>query len=226
MSRGLPNVEDLSRDLRNTFPTLHAFRNKAGNVEVAGALVVRGASDEELDRYSISIELLPEFPDKLPIVRETGGRIPWDADRHVEPDGRACVMIEEDRWSCFPAGSSLIDFIHIPVANFFLSQSYFEEHGEWPFGEWKHGFGGVLQCYKLLIGTQSSLTVHRFLYVLAKQDLKPHYECPCGSGKQIKKCCMAKIADLRMKIPWGLARTRLRSFQGAKRPYCGPILAS
>jgi hypothetical protein len=225
MSEGVPELEDLRRDLRSTYPTLHAFRNTAGHVEIAGAFVVRGASGEELDRYGISIVLLPEFPDKLPIVRETGGRIPWHENRHVEHDGRACVMIEEDRWRCFPAGSSILDFIGVPVANFFLSQSYFEEHGKWPLGEWEHGFDGIFQYYRWLIGTESNLTVYRFLYVLAKRDAKPHYQCPCGSGKRIKRCCHTRVADLRRKISWQLARDRLQALKIGK-PYRGSRLAN
>lgn len=220
----MPNLEDLRRDLRSTFPTLHAFRNTAGHVEIAGAFVVRGVSGEELDRYSISIVLLPEFPDMLPIVRETGGRIPWHEDRHVERDGRACVMIEEDRWWCFPAGSSILDFISVPVANFFLSQSCFEEHREWPLGEWEHGIDGIVQYYRWLIGTESDFTVYRFLCVLAKRDIKLHYECPCGSGKKIKRCCHTKVAGLRRKIPWQLARERLQALKIGK-PYRGSRLA-
>jgi len=225
MSEGVPNLEDLRRDLRSTYPTLHAFRDTVGHVEIAGAFVVRGTSGEELDRYSISIVLLPDFPDRLPIVRETGGRIPWHEDRHVERDGRACVMIEEDRWRCFPAGSSVIDFIRVPVANFFLSQSYFEEHGEWPLGEWEHGLDGIFQYYRWLIGTESNLTVYRFLYMLAKRDAKLHYECPCGSGKKTKRCCHTKVAGLRRKIPWQLARARLQALKIAK-PYRGSRLAN
>lgn len=218
MSEGVPDLEDLSRDLRDTYPTLHAFRNMAGHVEIAGAFVVRGTAGEELDRYSISIVLLPEFPDKLPVVRETGARIPWHENRHVERDGSACVMIEEDRWRCFPAGSSILNFIDVPAANFFLSQSYFEEHGEWPLGEWKHGLYGIIQYYGWLIDTEDNLTVHRFLYMLAKQDTKPHYECPCGSGKKIKRCCYTKVSELRRKIPWQLARYRLQTMKISK-PY-------
>jgi len=224
MSEGVPDLEGLRRDLRITYPTLHAFRNTAGHVEIAGAYVVRGSSGEELDRYSISIVLLPEFPDKLPIVRETGGRIPWHEDRHVERDGRACVMIEEDRWHSFPSGSSIIDFIKVPVANYFLSQSYFEEHGEWPFGEWEHGQEGIFQYYRWLIGTEEDLTVYRFLHVISRHELKRHLECPCGSGKKIKRCCHAKIVKLRRKIPWRLARGRLERLN-IKKPYRGSRLA-
>ena len=157
------------------------------------------------------------------MVREVGGRIPWHEDRHVEYDGKACVMIEEDRWRCFPPGSSVVDFIDVPVSNYFLSQSYFEEHGEWPLGEWAHGVDGIFECYQSLIGTKDNLTVYRFLYILSKRSSKPHYQCPCGSGKKIKQCCYMKIEGLRSKISSCLAQKRVQLFRISK-PYQGARL--
>lgn len=132
-------------------------------------------------------------------------------------------MIEEDRWRSFPEGASILDFIDVPVSNYFLSQSYFEEHGEWPLGELEHGVDGILQYYRELIGTDDNLTAYRFLYILSKQSDKPHYRCPCGSGKKIKGCCHAKIASLRAKIPWRLAQSRIQRFNVSK-PYRGSNL--
>lgn len=223
MSIAKIDLEETRAELRARYPTLHAFSNRAGLVEIAGAFVVRGTSGEELDRYEISIVLPPNFPQDLPLVREVGGRIPWQDDRHVEHDGKACVMFPDDRWRCFPDGSSIIDFIDVPVANYFLSQSYFEEHGEWPLGEWDHGWKGVFEYYRWLISTESDVTMHRFLYVLSKQNLKPHMECPCASGKKIKDCCRPKIVDLRSKIPWHTAQKRVQSF-GVSKPYRGSRL--
>ena len=213
MTLGDTHLEKLRRDLRASHPTLHPFRNRQGLLEIAGAFVVRGADGRELDRFNISIVVPHGFPDDLPIVREVGGRIPWIADRHVELNGKSCVMIPEDRWNSFPPGSSLLDFIDVPVANYFLGQSHFEVHGEWPLGEWKHGWDGIFQYYKKLIGTESAVTVYRFIYVLSRQNSKPHFECPCGSRKKIKRCCQPKIDDLRSKIPWRLARQRLQALK-------------
>lgn len=225
MTVGVPCIEEIRRDLRAKHPTLHPFRNPQGLLEIAGAFVVRGADGSELDRFSIRIVVPRGFPDDLPIVREVGGRIPWIADRHVESTGQACVMIPEDRWNSFPPGSSLLDFIDVPVANYFLSQSYFEVHGEWPLGEWQHGWDGIFQYYRRLIGTESTITVYRFIYVLSRQNSKPHFECPCGSGKKIKRCCQAKVEDLRGKIPWRLAQQRLQALKvKVDTPYRGAKL--
>lgn len=219
-----PAISAIRRALRLTHPTLHPFRNAEGLVEIAGVFIVRGPGGEDLDRYDISIVLPRSYPRELPVVREVGGRIPWIADRHVEADGKACVMIPEDRWQFFPNEASIIEFIEVPVANYFLSQSYFEEHNEWPLGEWKHGWDGVIQYYRWLIGTENDLTVYRFLYVLSRQELKLYLECPCGSGQKIKRCCRAKTMELRGKIPWQLARGRLKGMNIGK-PYRGSILA-
>lgn len=39
---------------------------------------------EVLDRYEIEVEIPAEFPDSVPRLRDTGGRIPLEADRHMD----------------------------------------------------------------------------------------------------------------------------------------------
>ena len=218
------NLESIRTELRTRYPTLNTFRNADGLVEIAGVFIVRGTSGEELDRYDVSIVLPLGFPNDLPVVREVGGRIPWHEDRHVEFDGKTCVMLPDDRWRCFPEGSSIIDFIDVPVANYFLSQSYFEEHGEWPLGEWGHGMVGVIEFYKWLIGTESDITMYRFLYVLSKQSLKRHLDCPCGSGKKIKE--LLSVQDRRPAIENPVAHgTAARSVLPNQQALSGVALA-
>lgn len=48
-----------------------------------------------LDRYSVELQLARNHPAGLPVVRETGGRIPRHLDRHVLSNGTACVLIPD-----------------------------------------------------------------------------------------------------------------------------------
>ena len=73
-------------------------------------------------------------------------------------------------------------------------------------GEWGHGLLGVLEYYQWLVGTNDALTAWRFLYVMTRRNLKPHWDCPFGSGKKIKQCCRRKINDIRTKVPVTMAR--------------------
>jgi hypothetical protein len=217
-------VDGIRADLLARYPSLHLFINEAGEAEVRGTFPVLSPEGRELDRYQVTIELHADYPDSLPVVRETGGRIPWHKDSHVEPDGRACVLIPDDRWRSFPKGSPFRRFLEGPVHNYFLGQSLVAQGEKWPFGEWLHGPEGLLQYYQELLGTGDVRTVARFLYVLNKLNLKLHWDCPCGGGRKIEKCCKAKIIDLRKKIPAAMAGKAMKTLGIAASPYSGPRL--
>ncbi len=205
--------EEIRSTLRVSFPQLHLHVTPA-LVEIRGTFPVRGVNGEELDRYSISIELPNDFPDGLPIVRELGGRIPWHENHHVERNGRACVLLPDDRWRCFPLGAPFSTYLDGPLHNYFLSQAVHAETGEWPLGEWGHGNHGIYQHYKQLLGTADEAVIRSFLQVLAKLDVNRGQPCPCGSGEKLKRCCMPRVIDLRRKIPRGVAAMSLARVEG------------
>ena len=217
-------VDEIRADLAGAYPNLHLFIDEDGAAEVRGTFPARSPEGRVLDRYQVRIELLPDYPRSLPVVREVGGRIPWRVDHHVEPDGKACVLLPDDRWRCFPEGAPFKQFLDGPVHDFFLGQAIVERGGEWPFGEWSHGEKGILEYYCDLLGTEYRAVVERFLQVLSKADLKHHWECPCGSGRRIRRCCASRIRELRRKIPHGIARQSLNKLCTGSKPYIGPRL--
>jgi hypothetical protein len=217
-------VEQIRGDLRAHYPSLHLFIDPDGSATVRGTFPVRSAQGRVLDRYQVSIELLADYPKSLPVVRETGGQIPWKADFHVDPDGKACVLLPDDRWRCFPEGAPFRQFLDGPLHDFFLGHSLVALGEDWPFGEWSHGADGVYEYYRELLQTDDADTVRRFLFVLAKLNLKRHWDCPCGSGRKIARCCRARIRDLRTKIPPAIARSALERLGLKSSPYKGPRL--
>jgi hypothetical protein len=217
-------VDEIRAGLADAYPNLHLFIREDGRSEVRGTFPVRDDDGRIIDRYQVAIELLPDFPRSLPIVRETGGRVPWRAEFHVEPDGKACVLLPDDRWRCFPIGAPLRQFLDGPVRDFFLGQATVERGGDWPFGEWSHGSQGIVEYYRELLSTDDRDLVDRFLHVLSKSDLKDHWECPCGSGRRIRRCCADQIRDLRRKIPPAVARQSLEKVCTGAKPYRGPRL--
>jgi hypothetical protein len=203
---------------------LHLFIDPDGSAAVRGTFPVRSLEGRVLDRYRVSIELLVDYPRSLPIVREIGGRIPWKVEFHVDFDGKACVLLPDDRWRCFPEGAPFRQFLDGPVHDFFLGQSLVALGGDWPFGEWSHGADGVYEYYRELLQTDDARTVCRFLYVLGKLNLKLHWDCPCASGRKIARCCQARIRDLRRKTPPAVARSALERLGLKSWRYKGPRL--
>lgn len=191
---------------------------------IRGTFPVRGPDSRVLDRYRISIEIPHDYPRSLPIVRELDGRTPWKPEFHVDGDGKACVLLPDDRWRCFPEGARFRDFLDGPVHDFFLGQSLVALGGDWPFGEWGHGPDGILEYYREVLQADDDLTVLRFIYILTKQSLKIGWDCPCGSGRKIRRCCHAKITDLRGKIRPAVARESWKKLGPPPSPYAGPRL--
>lgn len=202
--------ECIRADLCDRYPTLNIFTNRDGATEVAGRFPVLDNDGKELESFSLSIILPSAYPTELPIVFEVGGKIPRTAERHVFSNGSACVFIPDDRWRCFPASSSFIDYLDGPLRNYFLSQLYYEETGKWLFGEYSHNEAGIIEYYQELFEIQDISTVINFLFELCENKLRKQHVCPCGSGRKLKKCCLLKCRELRKKITPEMALTALR----------------
>lgn len=211
-------AEQIRVDLRGRYPSLHLFIGRDGRATVHGTFPVRSPAGRVCDEYRVSIELLADYPRSLPVVREVGGRIPWKPEFHVDSDGTACVLLPDDRWRCFPEGAPFVQFLDGPVHDFFLGQSLVALGEDWPFGQWSHGPKGTLEYYQWLLGTHDAATIRRFLDVLAKLSFKRHWQCPCGSGEKIRRCCRARIVDLRRKIPPQVARKALDTLGARSKP--------
>lgn len=143
-----PLYEKLESDLQQRYPDLRLIVTN-GRPLFRGSFPV-AHEGEEIDRFLIEIS----FPDgitKLPAVREIGGRIPRDSDRHVNPgSGDICTDVPE--LILLHGQPSLVEYLDGPVRNFFLSQIIVASGKPWPFGEWEHGKKGLLQAYGELLG--------------------------------------------------------------------------
>ena len=117
-------------------------------VIVGGTVFINGRFDvfeDELhyDSYSISVKLTNNHPKSMPAVFETGGRIPKTSKRHLNEDGSACLFVPFERKLYSPDARSIGQFLGGPVNAYFYSQSYFERHKRYPFGERNHGIFGI-----------------------------------------------------------------------------------
>ena len=57
-----------------------------------------------------------------------------------------------------------------------------------PFGELSHGGKGVLEYYTQLFNASSDVIAIELLKILAENNYRGHYDCPCGNGKRIRNC--------------------------------------
>lgn len=203
-------LEKIRAEVQELYPNLH-FYPQNGRVVVRGSLPILDAG-KELDRYSVEIVLLADYPNAVPLVWETGGKIPRHADHHVNKEsGEACLFVPDERWRIYPSGTTFLEFLNGPVRNFFLGHSIFRHTGEWPFGQRRHGSAGILEYYGELLGTDDVTVILGYLECLSRPTLKGHWPCPCMSGKRVRDCHRHQVNDLRTKIPCELAKKSWRS---------------
>ncbi len=195
-------------------------------VETENLIYIRGSFPVEhqkdvLERFQIEIFFSNRYPDEIPMVREIGGRIPWTLDRHVYPkSGFACIQVPEE-WLLDPS-RSFRTFIDISVRNYYLGQALVAIGQDWPFGERAHGLDGLFQSYGELLGETDPEKITHYLMCLASETIRGHWQCPCGSGRQVRNCCRAKLVDLRERIPRDFAKSAIRRLrqtaQGSDQP--------
>lgn len=197
----------LRADVEAFCSTLHTSVDNDDVVRIRGTFPVRHGN-EELDRYGVEIELPLEYPDRLPIVRETAGRIPWEADRH-NSNGIVCVLLPEDRWWSFPPEKPFLEYLTVPLHNYFLGQSLVEAGGTWPFSEHRHGLDGIIDFYKERFGTEDAKAAVLLLKLVAAGRFRGHWECPCGSGKKLRRCHWRGLVDVTNRMPRWAAQKSL-----------------
>jgi len=199
----------INAEVQETYPNLH-FYHQNDRVVIRGSLPIADAG-HELDRYSDEIVLPADYPDAVPLVWETGSKIPRNVDHHVNESGQACLFVPDERWKVCPPGTTFLEFLDGPVRNFFLGQSIFRQTGQWPFGQRPHGARGIYQYYEELLGTTDKCVIQEYINYLGRPALKGHWPCPCNSGKRIRDCHRDQINDLRTKIPCKTAKKSLKS---------------
>jgi hypothetical protein len=200
---------------------VEAYFPELGFVVENDLVYVRGSfavlfEGQVLDRYSVELQLPRNHPTRLPVVRETGGRIPRHMDRHIiAADGTACVLLPDERWRLWPVSSSLLKYLTGPLHSFFLAQTMVEEGQSWPFGQWAHGAKGIFQFYQELLKTSNLRAITNYLEYLAAKKVKGHWDCPCRSGKKLRDCHFEQIKDLREKISRKDAEKSLTTLKAA-----------
>ena len=193
--------------LHQEYPELR-FEIEGDVAKVRGVFPV---ADETgvLDRFAIEMVFPPDYPDSLPIIRETGKRIPWCLDRHVNAIGETCVLVPEE-WFVLTPDQSFRAFMGGPVRNYFLGQALVEIGQPWPFGERSHGTAGVLEAYSELLGFDDTRQMRTALSYLSHDNIKGHWRCPCGNGSILRRCHVAEVRALQGRIAPRIARMMIK----------------
>jgi hypothetical protein len=201
-----PCYQKLEAEVQKSYPDLRlVVRN--GQPLFRGSFPVRHDGDE-IDRFQIEISF-PDGINRLPTIREVGGRVPRDSDHHVNvASGDICTDVPE--LILLRGQPSLVEYLDGAVRNFFLSQTIVASGQTWPFGQWDHGKKGLLQAYGELLSVTGERQIRAYLDYVASKKPKGHWLCPCGSTKRLRDCHAKQITELRERIPRRIAASALK----------------
>lgn len=170
------------------------FRFKA---EVSGG-------DQIDDSYKLEIVVSVKFPQALPKVKETGGKIPRDGNFHVNPDGTLCLGSPLRLLRKVHSSPSLTGFADKCLVPYLYAVSYKLRHGgDFVFGELAHGDQGIVDDYSVMLGLKERHQVTQAIQLLGmKKRLANKKPCPCGCGKRLGVCPFHhKLNEFRKMAP-------------------------
>jgi len=192
-------IEDELTELFGVYPGLkrsqHASEDDE-NITGPGLIVLSGsvnfeAGSDNLETinewFQLEIEIPPGYPNKLPFVKETSGKIDFRY-HHLNADGSFCLAAPFEIKRVFSKQPTLVGYMDNLVLPYLYSYCYWREHKTMPFGELSHGGDGIVEYYLDQFGVSDKTALVRSLYKLYKFGYRGHHACPCGSGKAIRKC--------------------------------------
>lgn len=164
------------------------------------------------DAYELRVEVA-SYPEMLPRVFETGGRIERKADEHVFAEsGRLCLGSELRLRQKIGPRLDLLSFADECIVPFLYAASRRKAEGRFVLGELSHGYAGLFEDYQNLFGVSGEEAVLSALRILATTPgAAMRHPCPCGCGKRLGQCGFHdRIAEIR-----GLAPRKV--FEGINR---------
>lgn len=181
--------------LLRTYPGLRLLPAADDRLRLAGTLTfsakVKGFG-EISDSFEIAISVPEAFPDELPDVEETGGRVPRTF--HTNPDGSLCLGSPTRQRLHLVERPTLLAFAQYCIVPYFYNFSYFKKHGKLPLGELAHGLKGIRQDYAELFGVKTETAAVEMVRLASmKRRVANKYPCPCGSGRRLGKCHNSKV---------------------------------
>lgn len=196
-----------------------ALRPSAGATVLQGQFAFvgtheRGGTIE--DTFALRIHVPASFPRALPIVNETGGRIPKTGEFHInETDHALCLGSPLGLLQALSKKPTLGGFAENCLVPYLYAISYKLRHGgPLLFGELEHGTPGMLADYMRIFALTSPYQVREALQLLALKKRRANKKpCPCGCGRRTGICKFnGKLRDFRLLAERSWFREQLKGW--------------
>ena len=186
-------TEDLQRQIGELTAVHKGLTNvieRDTDMVVSGALSFEASAEgleTIIESFDIELTVPNDFPEALPRVRETGGRIGTDYE-HRNPSGTLCLAVPVEQRRIFLEQPTLLGFVNRLVIPFLYGYCFFKKHGRHPFDEAPHGYEGILRHYVDTLGLRDEVAALAVICFLIEHGYRGHHDCPCGSGEKVRTC--------------------------------------
>lgn len=145
--------------------------------------------------YELEIRVPRGFPEDLPRVTETGGKIPRDLDHHVFPDGTLCLGSPLRLLKLVITRPDLVGWTRNCLVPYLHAMSHKLAHGgSFLFGELGHDRQGIIDDYMELLGLKERDQVIRTLELLGMKRREANKAvCPCGCRRRLGRCSFSAV---------------------------------
>lgn len=198
------NLDSQIAELRAIYTGLDGLHRRSdGTTIVAGQLSFEASADglaSISDTFSINIYIPNAYPEVLPMVFETGGKI--DASyQHKFRNKSLCLAVPVELSLVFHREPSLLGFVTNLVVPYLYGYCYSRKFGIHPFGERSHS-GGTVEFFVEALQLSSDLNALVVLDYLRKYGFDAQKSCPCGSGRRVRHCHKETLRQLHDIYTW------------------------
>lgn len=191
------------------YPFLRIVPSREGTLFLSGTLTFTAESLGQrrvTDSYEIAISVPDDYPQRLPRVHETAGRI---ASTFHKLDGNALCLGSPIRLLLLiQRQPSLLGFLERVIIPYLYGHSLHELGLGMPFGELRHGDPGLLDDLAEMFGLSNPDSARRWLDAARKKKrVANKLACPCSSHVRLGRCHNRRVNSLRSALRW-LERTQ------------------
>lgn len=142
------------------------------------------------DTFELEIQINKRFPNEIPEVRETAGKIPKTGDYHVNPDETLCLGSHLRLKRALAETPDLVSFTEKCLVPYLFNVSIkLRDGGDFVTGELAHGTVGILHDYMEMFRLSDPIQVIYALELLGtKKRIANKKPCPCGCRLRLGRC--------------------------------------
>lgn len=171
-----------------SYPELEIVDFSDSLIRLCGTILVYRAIEDYTLRKKYELEIVvPIGNNELPYVIDSSNAISKSYS-HKYNNGMLCLETDIIIRKRFVQGFDLIAWMDEYVEPYFVTYEYFNEYGNYPFGERSHCSLGIMESYQELFNAKDLQEAFYLADYIRKHEYRGHHLCICGSGKRLRNC--------------------------------------